>query len=316
MAGKRTIDAGTPESRRMVEGVRRAVRCTERLNALPYDDREGIAAAWSELTGQPVDPTLHLIPPVYSDCGLNLRIGRNVFVNQGCRLDDIGGIELGDDVMLGPGVRITDDDHRLGRDRTHLRVADVLVVDAQDLHLLEVGVERRRVGRVLLERLLDGRTGERRGAETRDALHHRRVPAVLAVGGGQRDQLVDERRMMERELQRDPTALRVAHHIRALDLQGAQQRGGIVAELLVRHLARRIRGAAVPLLVEDDHGALAREGEHPRPHRVGGHEPTRDEQQRRRLRPAEPAVHLVVEAQAVDRQVTRVRRLRRHHFGP
>jgi hypothetical protein len=62
----------------------------------------------------------------------------------------------------------------------------------------------------------------------------------------------------ERELQRHPAALRVAHHIRALDLQGAQQRRGIVGELLVRHLARGIRGAAVPLLIEDDHGAFAR----------------------------------------------------------
>jgi hypothetical protein len=51
MAGERTIDAGTPESRQMAECVRRAVRCTEALNALPYDDRERIAAAWSELTG-------------------------------------------------------------------------------------------------------------------------------------------------------------------------------------------------------------------------------------------------------------------------
>lgn len=97
----------------MVEGVRRAIRCTERLNALPYDDGEGIAAAWSELTGQSVDPTFHLIPPVYSDCGLHLRIGRNVFVSQGCRLDDIGGIDLGDDVMLGPGVRIVSSGHPL-----------------------------------------------------------------------------------------------------------------------------------------------------------------------------------------------------------
>ena len=97
----------------MVEGVRRAVRCTERLNALAYDDRAGIASAWSELTGQPVDPTLHLIPPVFSDCGVNLRIGRNVFVNQGCRLDDLGGITLGDDVMLGPGVRIISSGHPL-----------------------------------------------------------------------------------------------------------------------------------------------------------------------------------------------------------
>jgi acetyltransferase-like isoleucine patch superfamily enzyme len=113
MAREWTIDAGTTESRQMVEGVRRAIRCTERLNALPYHEHERVAAAWSELTGQPVDPTLHLIPPVYSDCGLNIRIGRNVFINQGCRLDDIGGIDVGDDVMLGPGVRLISSGHPL-----------------------------------------------------------------------------------------------------------------------------------------------------------------------------------------------------------
>ncbi|CAN5475800.1 sugar O-acetyltransferase [soil metagenome] len=113
----------------MVEGVRRAIRCTERLNALAYDDTEGLLAAWSELTGQPVDPTFHLIPPVYSDCGLNLRIGRNVFVNQGCRLDDIGGIELGDDVMLGPGVRIITSGHPLdpALRRRQVTVAPIVV---------------------------------------------------------------------------------------------------------------------------------------------------------------------------------------------
>ncbi len=97
----------------MAEDVRRAVGSTERLNAIPYEDRDAIAAAWSDLTGQPVDPTLHLIPPVFTDCGRNLRIGRNVFINQGCRLDDIGGIELGDDVMLGPGVRLVSSGHPL-----------------------------------------------------------------------------------------------------------------------------------------------------------------------------------------------------------
>jgi acetyltransferase-like isoleucine patch superfamily enzyme len=63
---------------------------------------------------------------VYSDCGLNLRIGRDVFVNQGCRLDDIGGIEIGDDVMLGPGVRLISSGHPLDPVRSRRQVtADV-----------------------------------------------------------------------------------------------------------------------------------------------------------------------------------------------
>ena len=83
--------------------------------------------------------------------------------------------------------------------------------------------------------------------------------------------------MTDRELQRDTATLRVAHHIRTLDIQGAQQLRGIIGELLVRHLPRRIRGAAVSLLIEYDHGALACERLHPVRHRVSGHERAGDQ---------------------------------------
>jgi hypothetical protein len=73
--------------------------------------------------------------------------------------------------MLEPdAVRVADDDHGLCRDRSHLLVGDVLVVEAEHLHLLDVRIERRGVRRVLLERLLDRCPGERSGAETRECL--------------------------------------------------------------------------------------------------------------------------------------------------
>ncbi|MDH6198094.1 acetyltransferase-like isoleucine patch superfamily enzyme [Mycobacterium frederiksbergense] len=91
--------------------VQRAIRLTEELNMLRYAEQEAIREGWSELTGQIVDGTFHLIPPVYSDHGINVRIGRNVFVNQGCRFNDIGGIEIGDDVMIGPSVSLITSGH-------------------------------------------------------------------------------------------------------------------------------------------------------------------------------------------------------------
>lgn len=106
MANQTPTDMDTHRGPGFRERVERAIRVTERLNSLPYDDRDAIREAWGELTGQPIDETFHLIPPVYSDHGINIRLGRNVFINQGCRLDDIGGIEIGDDVMIGPGVRL------------------------------------------------------------------------------------------------------------------------------------------------------------------------------------------------------------------
>jgi hypothetical protein len=58
-----------------VERVQRAIRLTEDLNAIRYAEQEAIRDAWSELTGQPVDESFHLIPPVYSDHGVNIRGG-------------------------------------------------------------------------------------------------------------------------------------------------------------------------------------------------------------------------------------------------
>lgn len=101
----------TTEELSFVERVQRAIALTERLNALPYREQDEIRALWSELTGRPVDPSFHLIPPVYSDHGVNIRIGRDVFVNQGCRFNDIGGIDIGDEAMLGPDVSLITSGH-------------------------------------------------------------------------------------------------------------------------------------------------------------------------------------------------------------
>jgi acetyltransferase-like isoleucine patch superfamily enzyme len=106
-----SIRSGTPESRDLVARIQRAIGLTERLNRIPFAEGDAIRRAWSELTGTAVDATFSLIPPVYSEHGLNIRVGRNVFINQGCTLNDIGGIEIGDDVMIGPRVSLITSGH-------------------------------------------------------------------------------------------------------------------------------------------------------------------------------------------------------------
>jgi acetyltransferase-like isoleucine patch superfamily enzyme len=91
--------------------VQRAIRLSGELSALRYTDQQAIREGWEELTGQRVDESFHLIPPVYSDHGINIRVGRNVFVNQNCRFNDLGGIDIGDDVMLGPNVSLISSGH-------------------------------------------------------------------------------------------------------------------------------------------------------------------------------------------------------------
>jgi acetyltransferase-like isoleucine patch superfamily enzyme len=103
----------TPESAAMVANVKRAMAITAKLNRLTYDDADEIRALFSELIGKKVDERFLLIPPFYTTGGDEIRVGRNVFVNQNCTFYDLGGLDIADDVMIGPNVSIITSGHPL-----------------------------------------------------------------------------------------------------------------------------------------------------------------------------------------------------------
>jgi acetyltransferase-like isoleucine patch superfamily enzyme len=109
----RIIYHRTPESAAMVAKVRRAMAITAKLNSLTYDDAEQIRALFSELIGKRVDASFVLIPPFFTAGGDEIRVGRNVFVNQNCTFYDLGGLDIADDVMIGPNVSIITSGHPL-----------------------------------------------------------------------------------------------------------------------------------------------------------------------------------------------------------
>lgn len=109
----RIIPRRTPESAVMVASVKRAMAITPVLNRLTYDDADQIRAVFSELIGSAVDEGFSLIPPFYTTGGENIRLGRNVFINQNCTMYDLGGIDIGDDVLIGPNVSLITSSHPL-----------------------------------------------------------------------------------------------------------------------------------------------------------------------------------------------------------
>lgn len=107
----RFIARRTPASAAMVAAVKRAMTLTHALNGLRFEDADQIRAAFSTLTGAEVDESFSLIPPFYTTGGENIRVGRNVFINQNCTMYDLGGIDIGDDVMIGPNVSLMTSSH-------------------------------------------------------------------------------------------------------------------------------------------------------------------------------------------------------------
>jgi acetyltransferase-like isoleucine patch superfamily enzyme len=98
----------------MVANTRRAMAITARLNRLTFDDANEVRALFSELIGRQVDESFLLIPPFYTAHGNEIRVGRNVFVNQNCTFYDLGGLDIADEVMIGPNVSIITVGHHLG----------------------------------------------------------------------------------------------------------------------------------------------------------------------------------------------------------
>lgn len=109
----RIIHRRTPESAAMVANVKRASAITATLNRLTFNDAEEVRALFSELIGRQVDERFLLIPPFYTTGGNEIRVGKNVFINQNCTFYDLGGLDIGDDVMIGPNVSIITTGHPL-----------------------------------------------------------------------------------------------------------------------------------------------------------------------------------------------------------
>ncbi|MFO2972828.1 DapH/DapD/GlmU-related protein [Legionella pneumophila serogroup 10] len=60
-----------------------------------------------------------LIPPFYTAGGDEIRVGRNVIINQNCTFYDVGGLDIADDVMIGPNVNIITTSHPLNPSKRH-----------------------------------------------------------------------------------------------------------------------------------------------------------------------------------------------------
>lgn len=90
--------------------AQRALKITNEINR-SYHTQGEMCQLFSELTGRQVDEKFCLFPPFSTDYGLNIKLGKNVFINSGCCFQDQGGIEIGDDVLIGQQVVIATLNH-------------------------------------------------------------------------------------------------------------------------------------------------------------------------------------------------------------
>ncbi len=93
----------------MDSSAQRALRLTAEING-SYHEPEEVRTLFSELIGKEAEG-FRLFPPFHTDFGLNIEVGRNVFINSGCTFQDQGGICIGDNTLIGHQVSIATINH-------------------------------------------------------------------------------------------------------------------------------------------------------------------------------------------------------------
>ena len=106
------IEGGSEQHQFMHGAAQDALRIVADLNT-GYRTPEEVRALLAELTGKEVDSSVALFPPFYSEFGKNLTLGKDVFINIGCRFQDTGGITVGDGTLIGHGTTLTTLNHSL-----------------------------------------------------------------------------------------------------------------------------------------------------------------------------------------------------------
>ena len=110
------IEAGTEAHFHMHEMADRARKITAEINNC-YHTMPELRQLFSQLINRKVDEEFGLFPPFYTDYGMNIKLGRHVFINAGCCFQDQGGIEIGDNVQIGHQTVIATLNHDLNPEK-------------------------------------------------------------------------------------------------------------------------------------------------------------------------------------------------------
>lgn len=116
MNSKKTVKENSPVHEFMHKASQEAMKITAVINN-NYHEGDEIRGLMSQLIGKEIDESFGLFPPFFTDCGKNIEIGKNVFINSGCKFQDQGGITIKDGALIGHNVVLATINHSLDQSK-------------------------------------------------------------------------------------------------------------------------------------------------------------------------------------------------------
>ncbi len=99
------------------EMIRSHALCLKISSKKPTDP--DYKALLEELFQCEIDDSVAIVSPFYCDCGCRMKLGKNIIINKGATILSPGIVEIEDNVLIAPEVKISTVDHDL-QDRHNL----------------------------------------------------------------------------------------------------------------------------------------------------------------------------------------------------
>ena len=106
------IKFGSEAHLKMTQLSNKAMKITAEMNT-GYKTNTELRNLMSQLIGREVDEGFGLFPPFFADCPQNIHLGKEVFINSGCRFQAQGGIYIGDKSLIGHNTVIATINHEI-----------------------------------------------------------------------------------------------------------------------------------------------------------------------------------------------------------
>jgi acetyltransferase-like isoleucine patch superfamily enzyme len=124
------IKTKSTESRELVERVEVATRLSAALSAYRMDEPGPIRETFEQLIGKAVGESFTMIPPFYTDYGLNITVGRRVFIGYDCTFTGHAPIDIADEVMIAHKVNLITGGHPVEPDERYAYItAEPIAID-------------------------------------------------------------------------------------------------------------------------------------------------------------------------------------------
>ncbi len=104
----------------------RTLSLSPELNASTNSDQ--FRERLSDIIGSKIDKSTTIFAPFHTNFGRYIKIGKNVFINHACSFLDMGGITIGDNVLIGPKVNLVSENHPIDPAQRNCLIGKPIVI--------------------------------------------------------------------------------------------------------------------------------------------------------------------------------------------